>query len=75
MGCGCNKNASRSTRPAIVASSNPVIRTTSNANANPNATNAANVTPRLNQSVSGLSVNRREVDKIRQEAIRKSLGR
>lgn len=72
MGCGCNKNASRNTRPAIVASSNPTIRSTNN---NANNAGSAGVTPRMNQSVSGLSVNRKEINKMRQEAIRKSLGR
>jgi|694.fasta_scaffold00614_13 hypothetical protein len=68
MGCGCGKNASRPTR--AVAKTPGVIR----ANVPPR-TQQANVTPRKPPSISGLSVNRAAVNKQRQEAIKKSLGK
>lgn len=69
MGCGCGKNANRPTGsnqakvPGIVRQNVPP------------RTQTTNVTPRNTTSVSGLAMNRQAVQKARQEAIRKSLGK
>ena len=71
MGCGCGKNANRTTstnrQPAKVPG---VVR--SNV---PPRTQNVNVTPRINPSASGLAMNRQAVEKARQEAIKRSIGK
>ena len=71
MGCGCSKNASRVTRtqaitPKIVQNTPP---------RSSQIVGPSNLTPRASQSVSGLNVNRNAVNQIRQDAIKKALGK
>ena len=68
MGCGCGKNANRNTRSSAIV---PNVT-----QANGNVVNTQNLNPRTNaQSPAGLSLDKREVEKIRQEAIKKALGK
>ena len=69
MGCGCGKNANRNTRssaivPNVTQANGSIVNTQ---NLNPRAASA--------QSPAGLSLDKREVEKIRQEAIKKALGK
>jgi hypothetical protein len=69
MGCGCGKNASRNTRSAIVPN-------VTQARVNGNIVSTQSLNPRsAPQSPAGLSLDQREVEKIRQEAIKKALGK
>jgi hypothetical protein len=69
MGCGCGKNASRNTRSAIVPN-------VTQARANGSIVSTQSLNPRsAPQSPAGLSLDKREVEKIRQEAIKKALGK
>ena len=69
MGCGCGKNASRNTRSAIV----PNITQT---RANGSIVNTRSLNPNsAPQSPAGLSLDKREVERIREEAIKKALGK
>jgi hypothetical protein len=70
MGCGCSKNASRVTRTP--ASTPKIVQNTTKPT---QIVNPSNLTPRAAQSASGLNVNRNAVNKIRQDAIKKALGK
>lgn len=71
MGCGCGRNANRNTgsKPAVV----PAVSQTK-INGNIVSTQSLNPRP-ANNSPAGLSLDKRQVEKIRQEAIRKALGK
>lgn len=71
MGCGCSKNASRVTRtPAITPK---IVQNTPRPSSQ--IVSPSNLTPRASQSVSGLNINRNAVNQIRQDAIKKALGK
>jgi hypothetical protein len=71
MGCGCGKNASRNTRSASA-----IVPNVTQARLNGNVVSTQNLNPRsAPQSPAGLSLDQREVEKIRQEAIKKALGK
>lgn len=70
MGCGCSKNANRVTRaPANIPK---IVQNTPRSS---KIVNPSNLTPRASQSASGLNINRNAVNQIRQDAIKKALGK
>jgi hypothetical protein len=70
MGCGCSKNAGRVTRTQ--ATTPKIVQNTPRPS---QIVGPSNLTPRASQSVSGLNVNRNAVNQIRQDAIKKALGK
>ena len=71
MGCGCSKKAGRVTRPAPVTTPRAVQNTPKPSQ----IVSPSNLVPRASRSVSGLNINRNAVNQIRQDAIKKALGK
>jgi hypothetical protein len=72
MGCGCSKNAGRVTRTQS-ATTPRIVQNTPRPSSQ--IVSPSNLTPRASQSVSGLNVNRNAVNQIRQDAIKRALGK
>ena len=72
MGCGCGKGGSRNTSRSTPITPN-VNRSVSPGQANSNNISQQSLSPRPeNKNISG---DRREVERMRREAIRRALGR
>ena len=73
MGCGCSKNGNRNTNRAVVSPAN-INRNVTPVQNNTSSISQQSLSPKQENKVVN-SGDRRTVEKLRREAIRKALGR